>query len=108
MKNMTPILIIIVLFALVGAFGWWMYKWQYNKADEMLDGWLKQNSYTLVKKEDANPSGTGPGVRYAENTQVIYRIEVKDKDGNNKKGLIKLGSETSGTLSNQIEIVWDE
>lgn len=107
-KVITPILIIIVVFSLVGLLGWWMYKWQYSKADTMLETWAGQNGYSLVKKEKANPGGTGPGVRYAGNTQVIYRIEVKDGEGRTKTGTAKIGSATTGTLSDEIEIVWDE
>jgi hypothetical protein len=103
----APVLIIIVVFSLVGLFGWWMYRWQYTKADDLLDNWARSNHYQVLKKEKANPGGTGPGVRYAENTQVIYRIEVLDAAGQIKTALIKIGGETAGTLSDAIEVVWD-
>lgn len=104
----TPILIIVILFILVGFFGWWVYKWQYNKADMILDEWAKRNNLTVVKKESANPSGTGPGVRYAGNTQVVYRIEARDSENRLRSGTAKIGSEKTGTLSDEIEVVWDE
>ncbi|MBX3243518.1 MAG: hypothetical protein KF685_03505 [Acidobacteria bacterium] len=103
-----PILIIVVLFVLVGTFGWWMYKWQYSKADSILDEWAKKNNLTVIKKEQANQSGTGPGVRYAGNTQVVYRIEVKDSENRLRSGIAKIGSESTGTLSDEIEVIWNE
>lgn len=102
----APILIILVLFTLVGAFGWWMHKWQYQRADALLSRWAQQNGYTVSKKERDNPIGTGPGVRYAANTQVIYRIEVEDSAGNRRFGRIKLGTVQAGTLSDEVEVEW--
>jgi hypothetical protein len=76
----VPILIIVVVFALVGAFGWWTYQWQYEKADRRLENWARQNSFTVLSKERANPPRTGPGARYARNTQVIYRVVTQDAE----------------------------
>jgi hypothetical protein len=103
-----PILIIVVVFALVGAFGWWMYQWQYEKADRLLENWARQNSFTVLSKERANPPGTGPAVRYARNTQVIYRIVVQDAEGKKNMGLVKIGNPTIGVLSDEVEAEWDE
>lgn len=108
MKKMLPIILIILLFVAVAVFGWWMYQWQYKKADSILENWAQKNSYTILAKEDANPSGTGPGDRYADNKQVMYRITVEDKAGNKKSGLAKIGSEKTGTLSDEIIVEWDQ
>lgn len=103
----VTVITIAVVFLLIGAFGWWLYKWQYSKADEILENWSKENGLTVIKKERANIDGTGPGVRYAGNTQVIYRIEAKDVDGNIRTGVAHIGSENTGTLSDQIDVVWE-
>lgn len=95
------------MFLLVGAFGWWLYKWQYSKADEIIDNWSKTNGFTIIKKERANPVGSGPGVRYAGDTRVTYRIEVKDADGNVKSGIARVGSKNVGTLADSIEVIWE-
>jgi len=105
---MIPFLLIGTLFVAVALFGWWMFRWQYNKADTMLDNWAAQNDYVIVEKADGNPSGTGPKDRYAGNKQIMYRVVVKDSKGETKSGLVKLGSESSGTLSDQASVEWDK
>ncbi len=104
---MVTILVILVIFAAVGGAGWFMYRWQYDKANELLGKWAEQNGYQIVEKIKANPSGTGPGSRTASNKQVMYRIKVQDAAGNERTGIAKIGSPVAGTLSDQVEIIWD-
>ena len=94
------------MFLLVIVAGWWMFRWQYDKADDLLNNWATSEGYTVVSKEDANPPGTGPKDRYAGNKQIWYRVTLKDKDGKERKALVKLGSEGTGTLSNDVKVEW--
>jgi lipopolysaccharide export LptBFGC system permease protein LptF len=107
-NKMIPFLLIGSLFVAVALFGWWMFRWQYNKADSLLENWARDNNYTVVEKTDANPPGTGPKDRWAANKQIMYRVTVKDPDGKTKTGIVKLGSEGSGTLSNKVTVEWDD
>jgi lipopolysaccharide export LptBFGC system permease protein LptF len=106
--KMIPFLLIGSLFVAVALFGWWVFRWQYNRADVLLDQWAHENNYTVIDKLDANPSGTGPKDRWAKNKQIMYRVTVKDSDGNTKSGVVKLGSEHSGTISDQVTVEWDK
>lgn len=108
MKSLMPIILIVLLFIAVLLFGWWMFKWQYQKADSLLDDWATKNNYTILEKQDANPSGTGPMDRYGSNKQVMYKIIVKNQAGETRSGIIKIGSEKTGTLSDEIEVIWDQ
>ncbi len=105
---MFTVLLIVALFALVAAFGWWMYKWQYDRADQLLNDWARKNELEIVAKQNANPPGTGPSDRTAANKQVMFRVTVKDNSGKLRTGLIKVGSESAGTLSDQVTATWDD
>ena len=104
----TPLMFIFIAFIFIAvlAFGWWMFRWQYNKADDLLNTWAQKEGYTVVSKEDANPPGTGPKDRYAGNKQIWYRVVLKDKNGEEKKAIVKLGSESTGTLSEDVKVEW--
>ena len=108
MKNMLPFILIGLLFVAVLLFGWWMFQWQYNKADSILENWAKKNNFTVIEKVEANPPGTGPKDRNASNKQVMYKIKVEDDKGEKKSALVKIGSEKTGTLSEEIEVIWDK
>jgi hypothetical protein len=103
-----PILIIVVLLSLLGGYAWWIHRWQCGEADRMLENWARQNGFTVLSKEWANPWGTGPGVVYASNKQVFYRVVVQDAEGKKKTGLVKIGSRMIGVLSNDVEAEWDK
>ena len=105
-KRLLSFFVTGLLFATVLAFGLWMFRWQYNKADDLLNNWAQKEGYTIVSKEDANPPGTGPKDRYAGNRQIWYRVVLKDKNGDEKKAIVKLGSEGTGTLSDDVKVEW--
>lgn len=104
---MFGFLFIGLIFVAVLAFGWWMYRWQYNRADAILDNWAQTNNFKIIEKQKAN-FGTGPEAVRAGNKQVLYRITVVDVDGNQRTGLARIGSESTGTLSDKIVVEWDQ
>ena len=90
----------------VAIFGAWMVRWQFAKADRMLDNWARENGYTISKKRSANV-GDGPmGARQATHA-VKYRVTVADQAGHKRSGIIRLGSLQSGTLSDEVSMEWD-
>ena len=105
-KNIVFVIFLIVIFGGVLLFGWWMLRWQYSKADSMLENWATQNNYQILEKTDAN-EGDGPMGRRGSNTYVKYRIKVKTADGGTKTGIITLGSERTGVLSDEVKVDWD-
>lgn len=106
-KKTVFFLFIALLFAGVLAFGWWMYRWQYDRADTILESWAKKNSFVVIDKQKAN-FGTGPEAVRAGNKQVLYRITVQSSDGQRRTGLARIGSVTTGTLSDEISVEWDK
>src|SRR5260221_5016922 len=106
-KKVLGIVFIAVILIAVLALGWWMYRWQYNTADRVLENWAAQNNYKVLDKQKANV-GTGPEAVRAGNKQVMYRITVEDQSGARHTGLAKIGSENTGTLVDEISIEWDK
>lgn len=103
---MIFILFIILLFGAVLVFGWYLLNWQYSKADRMLEKWADQNSLKVIEKESAN-FGDGPIGRRGSATFVKYRIKTVDSGGRERNGVITLGNENTGVLSDEIRISWD-
>ena len=101
------LLFIALLFLGVLAFGWWMYRWQYNRADTILENWARSNHFKVIDKQKAN-FGTGPEAVRAGNKQVTYRITVEGPDGARRTGLARIGSEEIGTISDNISVEWDK
>ena len=83
-----------------------MIRWQYSKADRLLENWAAQNNYKLIEKQDAN-FGDGPLGRRGSKTYVKYRVKIEDENGNIKTGIVFLGSETTGVLSDEVRVEWD-
>jgi hypothetical protein len=106
-KKMFGFLFIALIFVAVLGFGWWIYRWQYNRADAILNNWATQNNFRVLEKQKAN-FGTGPEAVRAGNKQVMYRITVEDQNGQKRSGVAKIGNETTGTLSDEISVDWDQ
>lgn len=106
-KNVLFIFLLVIVFGGVLVFAFWMIRWQYSKADRMLENWAAQNNYNLIKKQDAN-FGDGPLGRRGAKTQVKYRVKVEDANGQKKTGIVYLGGENTGVLSDEVRVEWDD
>jgi len=105
--NISFILFLILFFGAFLAFAFWMIRWQFSKAGRILENWAAQNKYKLIEKQNAN-FGDGPLGRRGAKTNVKYRVKVEDKDSKTKTGIVYLGSENTGVLSDEIIVVWDD
>lgn len=105
-KNIIFVIAVILLFSAFIVFAFWMIRWQYSKADRLLETWAARNNYELIEKQDAN-FGDGPMGRRGSKTYVKYRIKVKDDNGNIKTGIVFLGNENTGVLSDEVRVEWD-
>jgi hypothetical protein len=61
----------------------------------------------VLEKTPANPFGTGPKAARASNKQVMYQVTVVDAVGNERRALIKIGSQAQGVLSNDLVVEWE-
>ena len=105
-KNIFFALFLVIIFGGILIFAFWMIRWQYSKADRMLENWAAQNNYKLLEKENAN-FGDGPLGRRGAKTYVKYRIRVEDITGKIRTGIAFLGDENVGVLSDKVRVEWD-
>lgn len=105
--NASFILFLVLFLGSFSAFAIWMLRWQFSKARRMLENWAAQNKYKLIEKQNANFNDGPLGWRGAK-TYVKYRVKVRDTDGKTKTGIVYLGGENTGVLSNEIKVEWDD
>lgn len=105
--ELLPIIFITLPFVAVLFFGWWMLHWQFRRADELLETWAKDNKLRVVEKKLAN-FGDGPTGTRQSSKKVKYRITVADEQGQQKRGVISVGSKTIGALGNEVTVEWDK
>lgn len=97
----------IVFFGARISLGVYLNRWQFRKADALIESWAERSHFRIVAKEPANPLGTGPKAMRAANKQVMYRVVVQDTQGHERRALVKVGSESTGVLSENLVVVWD-
>ncbi len=106
-QNVLFIVLIAALFAVFLIFAVWLVRWQFNKADRLLENWAGENEYRIVEKRNAN-FGDGPAGTRQASSQVKYRIVVVDENNQRKSGLAIVGSVNLGTLSDEVTVAWDD
>jgi len=106
-QNILFIFLVAALFAVFLIFAVWLMRWQFNKADRLLENWARENNYRILEKQNAN-FGDGPAGTRQSSSQVKYRIVVLDGGNRRKSGLVTIGSKNLGTLSDEIAVGWDE
>jgi hypothetical protein len=95
------------LFGALLAVGFWMFRWQYRRAEAKLADWVRKSNYQLIQKEPGNPFGTGPKAARAHNKQIMYRVIVSDTNGVRRRALVKIGSEAAGVLADRLVVEWE-
>jgi hypothetical protein len=104
---MLPVVMAILVLGGVLALGVFMYRWQRGRGEAMLSAWAEREHLRLLEREPANPPGTGPMDRNASNKQIVYRIKAEDRSGQIRRGTVRLGSATTGVLSDAVTVEWD-
>jgi hypothetical protein len=97
----------VVLFGGVLALGIFMFRFQQQRGEELLEAWAARQGYRLLSREPANPPGTGPMHRSASNKQVMYRVRVSDDAGQVREGTVRVGAPATGVLSDEVSVEWD-
>ena len=106
-QNVVFVILIAALFAGFLIFAFWLVRWQFNRADRLLESWAGENKYRILEKQNAN-FGDGPTGTRQSSSQVKYRIVVIDENNRKKSGLAIIGSKNWGTLSDEVTVRWDD
>lgn len=106
-QDILFIFALVIFFAAFIIFAVWLMRWQFNKADRLLENWARENKYRILEKRNAN-FGDGPAGTRQASSQVKYRIAVVDENNQRKSGLATIGSKNLGTLSDEVMVDWDD
>ena len=104
---MVPIVMALVLFGGVLAFGVYMFRWQQRKAAAVVHQWADRERLHLLESQPANPTGTGPMNRNAADKRIVYRVKVEDQTGRLRWATVRVGLPGTGVLSENVNVEWD-
>ncbi len=80
--------------------------WHYRRANILLEGWAARNDYHIIHKE-YRWIRRGPFFWVTGRGQVVFRIEVADREGLRQSAFVRVGGLFLGMLSNNVEVSWD-
>jgi len=78
---------------------------QVSRSQHLLHKWASENQYDLVYAQN-RVFRKGPFMWSGKN-QVVYRIHVRDEQGNERKGWVRCGGWLLGMLADKVEVRWD-
>ena len=79
---------------------------QVTRSQKLLKGWAAENGYQFLHVEH-RMFRKGP-FAWSARGQSVYRVEVRDEQGVERKGWVRCGSWWAGVLSDQVQARWDE
>jgi hypothetical protein len=77
----------------------------FSRSRRLLDGWAAEHGYELLRA-DLRPFLKGPFF-WSSKGQTVYRVLVRDRQGQERAGWVRCGSWLLGLLSDQVEARWD-
>ena len=72
----------------------------------MLDEWAARNGLQILER-DYRALCQGPFVWRCSRGQAVYRVKVRDAEGQVRTGWVRCGGWELGLLSDQVEVSWD-
>ena len=72
----------------------------------ILGFWARRHGYTIVHSELRHLL-TGPFFLRAVNSQHVYRVTVRDREGAIQKGWVRCGGFWLGPFCNAADVCWD-
>jgi hypothetical protein len=100
---MTPE--IIVFGVISGAFVLGLMLFTYGRAHAILDAWAAQNGYEILSRRQA--WFRGPFWLTSSKNQIVFRVTVRDRHGDVRKGWVRVGSWLFGVLSDEATEKWE-
>lgn len=96
----------LVGFLCLVAFLVWFFHRFGARAQALLRNWAKDAGYQLLLA-DVRLFRKGPFL-WSSRSQVIYRVVVRDREGQTRVGWLRCGSWWQGVFADQVEVKWDE
>jgi hypothetical protein len=103
---MYLVLALIVVAALVALVVGGSY-WRYRRSRQLLARWARQSRVELLRAERRLVS-RGPFFWRSSDSQIVFRVTVRDRDGRVRHGFVRIGGWFLGVLSDQTAAEWED
>jgi len=84
----------------------WYFSVYFSKSKRLLENWADENRYQLLHAEYR--SIRKRPFLWSAKGQAVYRVEIRDEQGNNRKGWVRCGSWLLGVFANEVKVKWDD
>lgn len=81
--------------------------WHFAKSASVLEQWATSRGYKLLASE-RRLLFQGPFWWRTSESQVVFRVTVRDADGGLRHGFVRVGGWFLGMWSNQVDVEWDD
>ena len=78
-----------------------------KRSRQLLQKWATENGYQFVQVQ-ARPFPIKSPFSWTSKNQRVYQVVVQDEQGYERCGWLRLGGYSSGLLSDQVEVRWDD
>lgn len=93
---------VLVILAILG---WYFYVY-FSRSKLLLEKWANENQYQLLYAEYR--SIRKRPFLWSAKGQAVYRVEIRDEQGNNRKGWVRCGSWLLGVFADEVKVKWDD
>jgi hypothetical protein len=83
------------------------YAWEYFRGRALLNRWAEENGFEILYSRRPILNA-GPFTWHTSRWQVVYSVRVRDRQGKDRSGWVKLGSFWGGLFSSQTEEWWKD
>ena len=98
----SVILVPAVILLAVGSLAW-----SFSRSRKLLEQWAADNGFHILEREYRN-FRKRPFFWTSSNSQAVYHVTVRDREGNVHSGWVRCGGWILGMLSNQTEVRWED
>jgi hypothetical protein len=78
----------------------------FSKSKRLLEKWVRENRYELLHAEYR--SIRKRPFLWSAKGQAVYRVEIRDEQGNRRKGWVRCGSWLLGVFADEVKAKWDD
>ncbi len=92
---------VLVILAILG---WYFYAY-FSRSKRLLEKWANESRYQLLHAEYR--SIRKRPFLWSAKGQAVYRVEIRDEQGNNRKGWVRCGNWLLGVFADEVKVKWD-
>ena len=93
---------VLAILAILG----WYFSVYFSKSKRLLEKWADENRYQLLHAEYR--SIRKRPFLWSAKGQAVYRVEIRDEQGNNRQGWVRCGHWLLGVFADEVKVKWDD